>query len=166
MNLNIFGAITYSLVIRVNTVTTIISIAITQGWSLRQLDVRNAFLNGYLNETMYMKQLVGFVDKKNPKQVCLLHKALYGLQQVHRAWYLQLQIFLIDNDFQNSQSNSSLFFKVTFDVKIHILVYVDDIIITKNIESHVADCFHLIYKKNSCSDLGKLNVFLGMECVR
>jgi len=103
---------TYSPVIRMNTVRTIISIAVTNGWQLRQLDIKNAFLNGYLNETVYMKQPTGYQDKEYPNHVCLLHKALYGLKQAPRAWYSSLQNFLTDKEFTSSKTDSSLFVKI------------------------------------------------------
>jgi len=63
------------------TIQSALTIAVTQGWQLRQLDVNNAFLHGLLNEDVYMVQPPGFKDDTNPQHVCRLNKAIYGLKQ-------------------------------------------------------------------------------------
>uniref|UniRef100_A0A2N9FEC2 Reverse transcriptase Ty1/copia-type domain-containing protein n=1 Tax=Fagus sylvatica TaxID=28930 RepID=A0A2N9FEC2_FAGSY len=67
-------------------VSKVLSLATTKGWSLRQLDVKNAFLHGHLKEVVYMEQPHGFSDSLNPTHVCRLHKAIYGLKQAPHAW--------------------------------------------------------------------------------
>ena len=64
------------------------------------MDVKIAFLYGYLKEEAYVEQPIGFEDPKCPNHVYKLDKALYGLKQAPRAWYERLTTFLLDNDFQ------------------------------------------------------------------
>ena len=64
------------------------------GWKIQQLDVNNAFLNGKLQETIFMSQLEGFVDLDKPEYVCKLHKTLYELKQAQHVWFEELQSIL------------------------------------------------------------------------
>jgi hypothetical protein len=68
----------------------ILSVAVTNGWSHRQLDVQNAFIHGVLEEEIYMQQPLGYEDKESPHFVCKLDKAIYGVKQAPRVWYSRL----------------------------------------------------------------------------
>lgn len=81
---------TFSPVIKAAIIRLVLSIVVSKGWSLRQLDVQNEFLHGVLEEEVYMKQPPGFEDKSKPSYVCRLDRSLYGLKQAPRAWYSRL----------------------------------------------------------------------------
>ncbi|XP_019261036.1 PREDICTED: uncharacterized protein LOC109238990 [Nicotiana attenuata] len=78
-----------------------------------------------------MKQPQGFVDSRFPDHVCLLKKAIYGLRQAPRAWYLELRSYLLSCGFTNAHSDNSLFIYHCGDSLLFFLVYVDDIIVTE-----------------------------------
>jgi Reverse transcriptase (RNA-dependent DNA polymerase) len=111
-------------------IRTFLSIVLSKGWSLNQLDINNVFLHGDLSENVYILQPPGFESFEFSNHVCKLKKALYGLKQAPRAWFHGLKNFLIDQGFISSQSDSSLFIKSTNGATICLLVYMDDIIIT------------------------------------
>ncbi|KAG9449460.1 hypothetical protein H6P81_009425 [Aristolochia fimbriata] len=107
---------TFSLVVKPVTISTVLTLAVGHNWSIRQLDVNNAFLNDNLDEEVYMVQPFGFLDKTHPDAVCRLHKSLYGLNQSPRAWYQRLTSYLLDLGFTLSKADSSLLTKYTTDI--------------------------------------------------
>ena len=95
---------------------------------LYQMDVKNAFLNGIIEEEVYVKQPSGFEEVLSPEHVFKLKKALYGLKQAPRAWYERLSNFLMENGFTRGQIDNTLFRRKTENDFILVQLYVDDII--------------------------------------
>jgi hypothetical protein len=96
-------------VIKPATIQLVLSLAVSQGWVLRQLDVQNVFLHGVLEEEVFMKQPPGYINAKFPSYSCKLDKALYGLKQASRAWYSRLSDKLQSIGFIPSKADISLF---------------------------------------------------------
>ena len=94
------------------TIRLILTLALTNQWKLFQLDMNNAFLNGFLNEIVYMSQPPGF-KASDPSLVCKLKRALYGLKQAPRQWFERLQLTLIQFGFVASKCDPSLFIYTT-----------------------------------------------------
>src|SRR3954462_1075426 len=90
---------TYAPVARLEAIRILLAYAAHKGIKLFQMDVKSAFLNGFLNEEVFVKQPPGFEDSKFPNHVFKLTKALYGLKQAPRAWYERLSLFLLENNF-------------------------------------------------------------------
>ncbi|CAL8156198.1 unnamed protein product [Prunus armeniaca] len=139
--------------------------SVSRGWSLRQLDVNNAFLQGHLSEHVYMQQPLGFVDQDHPSYVCKLRKAIYGLKQAPRAWYHELRAFLLYSGFKNSHADTSLFVLTVAGHSMYILVYVDDLIITGDNTKMIDSSVDVLANRFSIKDLGQLSYFLGVEVV-
>jgi len=104
---------TFSPMIKPTTVRLVLTIVVSYGWTIHQLDVHNAFLNGILQEKVYMAQPPGFVDPALPSHVCRLHKSLYGLKQAPRAWYNWLSEFLFSIGFQASNGDLLCLFSLS-----------------------------------------------------
>ena len=92
------------------------------------MDVKSAFLNGYIKEEVYVEQPPGFEDYKYLDHVFKLTKALYGLKQAPRAWYEHLSSFLLQNNFKRGKVDTTLFIKNTDTDMIIVQIYVDDIV--------------------------------------
>uniref|UniRef100_A0A803P8J1 Integrase catalytic domain-containing protein n=1 Tax=Cannabis sativa TaxID=3483 RepID=A0A803P8J1_CANSA len=151
---------TFSHVVKPITIRVVLTIAVTRGWSIRKLDVNNAFLNGELQEEIYMQQPPGFVSKEHPDYVCKLNKAIYGLKQAPRAWFEKLSTVLINMGFHSSQADHSLFIKVTTTYCIYILVYVDDILIMGNNANVVNSTISGLNETFALKDLGLVCQFM------
>jgi histone deacetylase 1/2 len=123
---------TFSPVVKAATIRLILSLAVSRNWCLKQLDVQNAFLHGYLEEEVYMKQPLGYEDQTRPHYICKLDKSLYGLKQAPRARYSWLCHKLCALGFMPSKGDTSLFFYRKGTTVIYMLVYVDDIIVTSS----------------------------------
>jgi len=135
---------TYNPIVKPITIRTMLSLAVSAGWYIKQVNVSNAFLHGHLQETIYMSQLPGFVNPMYPNAVCLLKKALYCLKQAPRAWYHRLSSCFLELGFQGSTSNSSLIIFKSTSVTILALVYVDDLILTGSSLGAIDDLIHTL----------------------
>ncbi|KAK1609827.1 hypothetical protein QYE76_033500 [Lolium multiflorum] len=154
---------TFSPVVKIATVRLVLSVAVSRGWSLRQLDVKNAFLHGVLEEEVYMRQPPGYEDKCKPNYICKLDKALYGLKQAPRAWYSRLSNKLINLSFVASKSDMSLFIYHKYKITIYMLIYVDDIIVTSSSQAATDALLMDLRQEFALKDLGDLSYFLGIE---
>nr|KAJ0204246.1 hypothetical protein LSAT_V11C500273960 [Lactuca sativa] len=156
---------TFSPVTKPVTIRTVLSIALSNNWPLRQLDVNNAFLHGTLHEEVFMTQPPGYTDPQYPTHICKLKKSIYGLKQAPRAWYIELTTFLIRFGFKKSLADLSLFIYQDKSITFYFMVYVDDIVLTDN-HSHFLDHFITsLSAKFSLKDLGALHHFLGVEVI-
>ena len=112
---------------RYTTIKTIISLAAVFGWKLHQMDVKTTFLNGKIEEEVYIEQPEGFVTHGKKTHVCKLKKALYGLKQASRVWYARMDGFLHSLGFSKSIADYNLYFKVVHNHFLILVLYVDDI---------------------------------------
>lgn len=157
---------TFSPVIKSTTIRLILDIAVSKSWPIQQLDVNNAFLQGTLDEEVYMEQPPGFIDKDHPHHVCRLRKAVYGLKQAPRAWYVELTTFLLRLGFKNSLADTSLFVLQRGSEVVYLLVYVDDILVTGNSKTGISLVLKQLAERFSMKDPEDLNYFLGIEAHR
>ena len=101
----------FALVARLESIRILLSIACIMNFKLYQMDVKSAFLNGLLQEEVFMEQPKGFQDPHFSDHVLRLKKALYGFKQVPRAWYDHLMSYLLDRSFKRGHADWTLFVK-------------------------------------------------------
>ena len=153
---------TFAPVARLDTIRLLLAIAAQKDWRLYQLDVKSTFLNGYLQEKIYVKQPKGFVNEGEEDKVYLLKKAFYGLKQAPRAWYSRINEYLLNLGFVKSLSESTLYVKHNGAGILIILLYVDDLLVTGNHTSLVEKFKLEIMEVFEMTDLG-LMIFFSLE---
>nr|GEV86193.1 uncharacterized mitochondrial protein AtMg00810-like [Tanacetum cinerariifolium] len=127
------------------------------------MDMKTAFLNGNLQEEVYVIQPDGFVDQDNPNHVYKLKKDLYGLKQDPRAWYDMLSSFLISQDLSKVLVDPTMFIHRESKELLMVQIYVDDIIFAAS-TPELCDLFaKIMCSKFKMSMMGKISFFLGLQ---
>ena len=141
-------------------------VAVTQRWPLYQLDIKNAFLHGDLQEEVYIEQPSGYVAQGESHKVCRLKKVIYGLKQSPRAWFDKFSQVASLYGLKRTSSDHLIFVRYDKKGTIVLAVYVDHIVITGSdsegiqlLKSHLSKHFHM-------KDLGLLRYFLGIEVAK
>ncbi|XP_031251236.1 uncharacterized protein LOC116109144 [Pistacia vera] len=148
------------------TVRLVLGIASMKNRPLFHLDVDNAFLQGDLQEDIYMQVPQGFSNHHDKSLVCKFHKSLYGLKEASRAWNTKLTNALLPNGFFQSPADHSFFYKRNHNQIMLLLVYVDDLVITGSDSMLIAETKALLHSNFKLKDLGSLKYFLGFEVAR
>ncbi|KAL0641356.1 hypothetical protein Bca4012_102542 [Brassica carinata] len=157
---------TFAPVAKLHTVRIVLSIATNLEWDLWQMDVKNAFLQGELEDEVYMLPPPGLEHLVKPGNVLRLKKAIYGLKQSPRAWYRKLSTTLNGRGFRKSELDHTLFTLVTPSGIVVLLVYVDDIIITGSDKEEIQATKDFLKSVFEIKDLGEMKYFLGIEICR
>ncbi|GKV28694.1 hypothetical protein SLEP1_g37711 [Rubroshorea leprosula] len=152
---------TFAPVARLTTVRSLLAIAAVRKWKLFQMDVKNAFLNGDLEEDVYMKPPPGLTPSSN--KVCRLQRALYGLKQSPRAWFTKFSSTVSEFGFTSSPHDTALFVRKSTQGMVLLLIYVDDMIITGDDVSRINELKQFLSHRFEMKDLGSLSYFLGLE---
>jgi hypothetical protein len=150
-------------VVKAATIRLVVSLAVSFGWTLRQLDVQNAFLHGNLEEEVFMRQPPGYESKTHSHYICKLDKALYGLKQAPRAWYSRLSSKLQCLGFLPSKADVSLFVYNKGGIVMFLLIYVDDIIVASSSARAMEALLKDLQADFALKDLGDLHYFFGTE---
>ncbi|TLX66063.1 hypothetical protein E9993_23500, partial [Labilibacter sediminis] len=128
-----------------------------------QMDVKCDFLNGVLEETVYVEQPPGFVKEEFPNHCYFLNKAVYGLKQAPRAWYETLTRFLKKSKFKRGSVDPTFFRKKQGNHLMIIQIYVDDIIFGSTHPDLTEEFRKLMETEFEMSSMGKINFFLGLN---
>ncbi|KAG8492388.1 hypothetical protein CXB51_009733 [Gossypium anomalum] len=155
---------TYAPVARLDTIRLIVGLAAHMQWNVYQLDVKSAFLNGILEEEIYVEQPEGFEVPGKEEMVYRLRKALYGLKQAPRAWYARIDSYLLSLKFERSVSEPTLYVKKNkTEIQLVVSLYVDDLLVTRGDEVDLAEFKIKMKQMFEMTDLGLMTYFLGME---
>jgi hypothetical protein len=150
-------------VARLDTVRTILAVAADRGWRVHHLDVKSAFLNGELEEEVYVAQLEGFIKKGQEHLVLKLSKALYGLRQAPRAWNICLDKSLKELGFMRCKQEQAVYTRGRGAEAMIVGVYVDDLIVTGENPARVEAFKKQMMGEFEMNDLGLLSYYLGIE---
>jgi hypothetical protein len=156
---------TFAPTTRYTTIRSLVSLAASMGWNIHQMDVKTAFLNGTIDEEVYIEQPLGFEVKDREAYVCRLKKALYGLKQAPRAWYARMDAYLQRLGFTKSFVDPNLYIKVVKDEPVIILLYVDDLLLT-GVEGRIEECKKQLAAEFDMKDLGLMHYYLGLSLAR
>jgi hypothetical protein len=154
---------TFAPVARLEAIRIFLSYAFHKRFKVYQMNVKSTFLNGDLNEEVYMEQLEGFELFDNLDLVCKLKKDLYGLKQALRAWYHRLDTYLKEKGFKRGTVDNNLYIKTECDDFLIVLVYVDGIIFGCNKDSLVKWFASTMESKFEMYMIGELSFFLGLQ---
>lgn len=154
-------------VARFETVRTILALVAELQWLVYQFDVKSAFLNGDLQEEVYVAQPEGFVKKSDERKVYKLSKALYRLRQAPRAWYNKIDGYFQKNRYKRSENEPTLYVKKEGKNDfIIIYLYVDDIIYISSSNSLLDKFKFQVMNEFEMSDTGLLHYFLVLKYIK
>nr|GEY86384.1 retrovirus-related Pol polyprotein from transposon TNT 1-94 [Tanacetum cinerariifolium] len=153
----------YAPVARLKSIIILLAYACALDFKLFQMNVKSAFLNGFINKEVYVAQPSGFIDIEKADHVYKLKKALYGLKQAPKAWYDRLKAFLIKHEYKMGMVDNILFTKKKCSNLIIVQIYVDDIIFGSTCQDICDEFAKIMHDEFEMSMMGELNFFLGLQ---
>ncbi|KAA3469055.1 dynamin-related protein 4C-like [Gossypium australe] len=157
---------TFSPVSRINSIRMILEIAALRNLKVHQMDVKTVFLNGNLDEEIYMEQLESHVVLGQKRKVCKLVKSLYGIKQASKQWHKKFDNVMMANGFKINEYDKYVYVKPTDIGYIIICLYVDDILIVGSNNEMVKHTKDMLNSRFDMKDIGLTNVILGIQIKR
>ena len=154
---------TFAPVARLETIRMLLTFACYKNFILYPKDVKSAFLNGFINEEVFVEQPPRFESFNFPNHVFKLKKALYGLKQAPRAWYERLSKFHISSGFKIGKIDITIFIKPKDKEMLIVQIYVDDIIFSATNGSLCEEFTKSMHSEFELSMMRELNFFLGLQ---
>ena len=156
----------FSPVARAESIQILIALAAQLKWDLHHLDVKSAFLNGEIEDEIYVSQPEVFIKKGKEEFVMELKKALYGLKQAPRAWNYKLDDTLRSMGFIKSFNDQAVYKSSIKEDRLLVGVYVDDLIIIGSSTQGNEEFKSSMKTKFEMTDFGFLNSYLGIEVIQ
>ncbi|KAK1645139.1 hypothetical protein QYE76_062944 [Lolium multiflorum] len=157
---------TFSPVAKLKSVRILLAIAAFFDYEIWQMDVKTAFLNGDIEEELYMVQPKGFVDPKNVDKVCKLQRSIYGLKQASRSWNRRFDKVIKDFGFIQCHGEACIYKKVSGSSVAFLILYVDDILLIGNDIELLSSVKGYLNNSFSMKDLGEASYILGIKIYR
>ncbi|GJV43091.1 retrotransposon protein, putative, ty1-copia subclass [Tanacetum coccineum] len=157
---------TFSLVADIRAIRILIAIAAFYDYEISQMDVKSAFLNGYLDEDIYMVQPEGFFDPKHPRKVCKLQRSIYGLKQASRSWNKRFDEEIKRFGFAQILDEPCVYQKASGSNVTFLILYVDNIIIMENHIPSLQSVKTYLGKYFAVKDLGEAAFILEIKIYR
>nr|GEW16524.1 copia protein [Tanacetum cinerariifolium] len=154
---------TYTAVARLESIRILLAYACALDFKLFQMDVKSAFLNGFINVEVYVAQPPGFIDFEKPDHVYKLKKVLYGFKQAPKAWYGRFKAFLIKHEYKIGMVDNTLFTKKKSSNLIIIQIYVDDILFGSTCQDICDEFEKIMHDEFEMSMMDELNFFLRLQ---
>jgi hypothetical protein len=152
---------TFTPVGNMDSICLALSIAISKGWEVHHMVMKNTFLHGDLSEEIYMEQLQGFMH--DSYLVYQLKKSLYGLKQALRAWYSKMESYLLSQNFVHCKLDLNVYMLRTIDSLLLLVLYVDDFLITSFSTSVIVAVNMILHDRFLMMDMGPLHFFLRLD---
>ena len=130
------------------------------------MDVKTAFLNGYLEETIYMEQPEGFISKDEKQKVCKLQRSIYGLKQASRSWNMRFDEAIKTYGFIQNPDESCVYKFIKDKRVVFLILYVDDILLIRNNVELLSDLKAWLAEQFQMKDLGEASYILGIRLIR
>ncbi|RVW98877.1 Retrovirus-related Pol polyprotein from transposon TNT 1-94 [Vitis vinifera] len=157
---------TFSPVSKKDSLRIIMALVAHFDLELHQMDVKTAFLNGNLDEDIYMEQPEGFAKKGNEHLVCKLKKSIYGLKQASRQWYIKFNNTITSFGFKENIVDQCIYLKVSGSKFIFLILYVDDILLASSDLGLLRETKEYLSKNFHMVDMGEANYVIGIEIFR
>jgi hypothetical protein len=157
---------TYSPLARLTTIRVLLSLAASHGLLVHQMDVKTAFLNGELDEEIYMEQLAGFVANDQEGMLCKLLKSLYGLKQAPKQWHEKFDRTLTSVGFAMNEADKCVYYRYGGGKGVILCLYVDDILILGTSLDVIKETKDFLSNNFEMKDLGETDVILKIKLLR
>ncbi|KAD4384796.1 hypothetical protein E3N88_24964 [Mikania micrantha] len=157
---------TYSPVTRITSIRLVLAIAALRNLEVHQMDVKTAFLNGDLEEKIYMEQPEGFSAPGQEGKVCKLVKSLYGLKQAPKQWHQKFDQVMLNNCFKINECDKCVYVKNTMRGYVILCLYVDDMLIVGSDDKMIKSTKDMLKARFDMKDMGLADVILGIKINR
>jgi hypothetical protein len=157
---------THSLVARLTTIHVLLSLAISHGLLVHQMDVKTTFLNGELEEKIYMIQPDGFIIKGKEGKVCKLLKSLYSLKQAPKQWHEKFYVTLILANFSVNEDDWCVYYHHGGGQRVILCLYVDDILIFGTSLDMISEVKTFLCQSFDMKDLDEADVILNIKRIK